>query len=98
MATMVNLVNVWKNKSVGNSTKLRLIGAIVWPAATYGCESLDVEEIGGKLQVYQKDEGPSIKYVTLFWTNFDPSPPVTHCNTSRTSLKYVTHLGTPPNV
>jgi len=34
--------------------------------------------------------GPSIKYVTLFWTNFDPPPSVTHLGTP---LKYVTHLG-----
>src|SRR6218665_2951297 len=37
----------------------------------------------------------SIKYVTLFLTNFYPSP-VTLCHTSRyTPLKYVTHLGPP---
>src|SRR6218665_3613695 len=36
-------------------------------------------------------KGPSIKYVTLFWTNCDPSL----CHTSRDLLKYVTHLGTP---
>ena len=29
---------------------------------------------------------PSIKYVTLFWTNFDPLP----------QSHFVTHLGTPP--
>ena len=38
---------------------------------------------------------PPKKYVTLFWTNFDPPPPVTHCHTFRDPLKYVTHLGTP---
>src|SRR6218665_1277433 len=27
--------------------------------------------------------GPAIKYVTLFWTNFDLPPSVTHCHTSR---------------
>src|SRR6218665_71105 len=39
--------------------------------------------------------GSSIKYVTLFWTNFDPLPLshfVTHIGTP---LKYVTHLGPP---
>src|SRR6218665_576757 len=39
--------------------------------------------------------GPSIKYVTLFLTNFYPPPPVTLCHTSRTLQKYVTHLGPP---
>src|SRR6218665_2320551 len=41
--------------------------------------------------------GPSIKYVTLFWTNFDHVPLsriVTHPGTPP-PLKYVTHLGTP---
>src|SRR6218665_51402 len=38
--------------------------------------------------------GSFIKYVTLFWTNFDP--PVTLCHTSRDSLKYVTHFGPLP--
>src|SRR6218665_978553 len=40
-------------------------------------------------------KGPSIKYVTLFWTNFDSPPSVTLCHTSRDLLKYVTHLGPP---
>jgi len=33
--------------------------------------------------------GPSIKYVTLFWTNF--YPPVTLCHTSRTPRLLVVH-------
>jgi len=36
---MVKLVKVWQNKSASNSTKLRLIGALVWPLATYGWEA-----------------------------------------------------------
>src|SRR6218665_1619087 len=48
------------------------------------------------LKAYLK-QGASIKYVTLFWTNFYPTPPrVTLCHTSRDPPKYVTHLG-PPN-
>lgn len=41
MATMVKLVRVWKNKSVSNGTKVRLIEALV-------LRSPDVEEAGGK--------------------------------------------------
>src|SRR6218665_3814804 len=37
-------------------------------------------------------KGPSIKYVTLFWTNFDPP---SFCHTSLDLLKFVTHLGPP---
>ena len=36
---MVKLVKVWKNKSISNSTKLWLIGALVWPVATFGCKA-----------------------------------------------------------
>src|SRR6218665_1857632 len=39
--------------------------------------------------------GPSIKYVTLFWTNFNPSLFVTLCHKSRDPLKYAKHLGHP---
>jgi len=34
MVTMTKLVKVWKNNSI-----LRLIGALVWPVATYGCKA-----------------------------------------------------------
>src|SRR6218665_3033162 len=40
--------------------------------------------------------GLSIKYVALFWANFDPLPPITLCHTSWDRQKYVTHLGPPP--
>src|SRR6218665_2862088 len=45
----------------------------------------------------QDPEGPSIKYVMLFLTNFNPPPPVTLCHTFRNPLKYVTHLEPPKN-
>src|SRR6218665_403201 len=40
-------------------------------------------------------KGPSIKYVTLFWTNFDLPPPVTLCHTSRDTPK-VRHISRNP--
>src|SRR6218665_1153783 len=40
--------------------------------------------------------GPSIKYVTLFWTNFDPSPSVKHCHTSRDPSPKVRHASRNP--
>ena len=56
---------------------------------------LQILNTKGQRMTMKRNRGPSIKYVTLFWTNFDPSP-VTHCHTSRDPLlKYVTHLGTP---
>src|SRR6218665_4036379 len=41
--------------------------------------------------------GPSIKYVTLFWTIFDPLHPVTLCHTSRDHPK-VRHTLEPPKI
>ena len=39
MTVMVKLTKIWKNKSISNDTKLRLMKALVWPVATYGCEA-----------------------------------------------------------
>ena len=39
MAVMIKLTRLWKNKSVSTITKLRLMRALVWPVATYGCEA-----------------------------------------------------------
>src|SRR6218665_3429844 len=42
-------------------------------------------------EILSRDMGPSIKYVTLFLTNFDPLPSLTLCHTSRTPHK-VRHI------
>jgi len=34
-----SLQKVWKSHSIPISTKIRLTKALVWPVATYGCES-----------------------------------------------------------
>jgi len=34
-----SLQKIWKSHSVLISTKIRLMKALVWPVATYGCES-----------------------------------------------------------
>src|SRR6218665_283731 len=39
--------------------------------------------------------GPSIKYVTLFLANFDPTPPVTLCHISG-APKSTSHISDPP--
>ena len=44
---------------------------------------------------FYAEKGPSIKYVTLFWANFDPPPPVTLCHTSRDPPK-VRHTSRTP--
>jgi len=34
-----SLQKIWKSYSIPISTKIRLMKALVWPVATYGCES-----------------------------------------------------------
>jgi len=34
-----SLRKIWKSHSIPISTKIRLMKALVWPVATYGCES-----------------------------------------------------------
>lgn len=36
---MIKLTKLWKNKAISTKTKLRLMRALVWPVATYGCEA-----------------------------------------------------------
>ena len=38
-AIRASLQKVWKSHSMPISTKIRLTKALVWPVATYGCES-----------------------------------------------------------
>jgi hypothetical protein len=44
MTVMVKLTQIWKNKSISTGTKLRLMKAMVWPVATYGCEAWTVKK------------------------------------------------------
>jgi len=39
LAIRASLQKVWKSHSMPISTKIRLTKALVWPVATYGCES-----------------------------------------------------------
>ena len=38
-AIEASLQKIWKNHNIPISTKIRLMKALVWPVATYGCES-----------------------------------------------------------
>ena len=38
MVVMNKLVKIWKNKSISNNTKIRLMKSLTWSVATYGCE------------------------------------------------------------
>ena len=37
-----SLQKIWKSQRIPISTKVRLMKALVWPVATYGCERLQV--------------------------------------------------------
>ena len=57
MAVMVKLTGVWKNKSISTVTKLRLIKALVWPVATYGCEAWTLKkEEEKRIQAFEKQD------------------------------------------
>ena len=34
-----HMLKIWKTQSIPIPTKIRLLKALVWPVATYGCES-----------------------------------------------------------
>ena len=38
-AIVASLQKIWKSHNIPISTKIRLMKALVWPVATYGCES-----------------------------------------------------------
>ena len=38
-AIVASLQKIWKSHSILISTKIRLMKALVWPVAAYGCES-----------------------------------------------------------
>src|SRR6218665_2211761 len=77
------------NRNIWSS---RLADSFVWRG---GCPYTTSGEFGDHLSLSVNSlqlvarKGPSIKYVTLFWTIFDPPPPVTLCHTSRDPLKTV---------
>ena len=42
-AVEASLQKIWKGHSIPISTKMPLMRALVWPVATYGCESWTIE-------------------------------------------------------
>jgi len=60
---VASLQKIWKSHSIRISTKIRLMKVLVWPAATYGCESwtlrkneetrLDAFEMKGPRKILQ---------------------------------------------
>src|ERR1043165_8407396 len=42
--TMASLKNIWKNHGISVITKTRLMKALIWPVATYGCEGWTIKK------------------------------------------------------
>ena len=42
-AIEASLQKIWKSHNIPISTKIRLMKALVWPVATYGCESFKLD-------------------------------------------------------
>jgi len=38
-SALTSMNNLWKDRALNKETKVRLMRALVWPVATYGCES-----------------------------------------------------------
>jgi len=45
---VTKLKKIWQNHGTAISTKVRLLKALVWPAATYGRESWTLKKAGGE--------------------------------------------------
>jgi len=52
-SVMQSLSSIWRNKDISTSTKIRLLKALVWSVAIYGCEGWTL---------YSKDQ----KYIDAF--------------------------------
>src|SRR6218665_313977 len=44
MSTGTELIQIWKKHNIKLTTKLRLVKALVWPVATFGCESWTIKK------------------------------------------------------
>ena len=100
MAVMVKLTGVWKNKSISTITKLRLIKALVWPVATYGCEAWTLKKDEEKR--IQAFENKTIrKLLRIPWTkkmtntqvyNMAKTKPELLCHIKSRKLRYFGHV------
>ena len=53
-SVMYKLNKLWKNKRISIETKKRLMSTLVWPVATYGCESWTTKkEVLKKIQSFE---------------------------------------------
>ena len=42
-SALTSMNNLWKDRVLNQETKARLMRTLVWPVATYGCESLTLK-------------------------------------------------------
>ena len=69
MGVMIKLSKLWKNKSISNNTKIRLVKALVWSVTTYGCEAWTLKKDEEKR--IQAFENKCIrKMLRISWTQF----------------------------
>ena len=66
-SVMIKLTKVWKNKAISSKTKIRLMRALVWPEATYGCETWTLKK--EEERIIQAFENKCIrKLLRISWT------------------------------
>jgi len=89
MNVMTKLTKLWKNKSISTKTKLRLVKALAWTVATYGCESWTLrKEEEKRIQAFENK--CLRKMLRIPWTKLLTTDKV--YSTAGTTPELLTHL------
>jgi len=67
MNTMTKTLKMWKNKTITNNTKLRLVKALVWSVMSYGCETWTLNQSKGNKNTTVENKCMR-KILTVPWT------------------------------
>ena len=82
-ATMGGLDKIWKDKDISVTTKTRLVKAIVFPVASYGCESWTTKKADQKM-IYVFEMWCWRRMLHVSWTE------------KRTNVSIMQQIGTEP--
>jgi len=88
-----SLQKMWKSHSIPISTKIRLMKALVWPVATYGCESWTLKKNEEtRLYAYEmkglRDSVCFVDYHYHYYYHYHPLPLPTTTTTTTTTTTH----------